>query len=244
MSRVLLVRRLGRLAYLPAMTLMEEVVRRRTAGEIPDTLLVLEHEPVITCPPRSPSELLLADPQTLRQSGIEVHPTSRGGLITYHGPGQLVAYPVLDLRPDRCDLHRYLRDLEEVILRVLARLGIQGTRRPGLTGVWVGTEKVAALGVRVSRWITSHGLALNVGMDLTGFDSIIPCGLRGAGVTSCCRLAGRPMEVDEVASLLVPILGQVFERVPQEEDPLPTRQIGPLEAAKNPGPPKAASEDP
>lgn len=243
MSRVILVQRLGRVAYPAAMAWMEELVRRRRAGGIPDVLLLAEHEPVITCPPRSPSELLLADPETLRMRGIEVHPTSRGGLITYHGPGQLVAYPILDLRPDRCDLHRYLRDLEEVILRVLARLGIQGTRRPGLTGVWVGTEKVAALGVRVSRWITSHGLALNVGTDLTGFETIIPCGLRAAGVTSCSRLIGRPVEVDEVASILVPILGQVFEREPREGEPLPAGQDRPHGAAGNPGPLAAASED-
>ena len=210
------VRFLGRVAYPPAMELMADLVARRQAGTAPDTLLLLEHEPVVTRPARTPEDLLLVPEAELRDRGVEVQPTRRGGLITYHGPGQLVAYPILDLRPDRCDLHRYMRDLEQVVLEVLAEFGLSGHRQEGRTGVWVGRSKVAALGVRVSRWVTSHGLALNVGEDLSGFEVIVPCGIRDGDVTSLSRLLGRPVGVAEAARRLVPSFCRVFDREPFE----------------------------
>lgn len=208
MTRLLRVRRLPGLApYGPTMELMEDLVRQRQEGALPDVLLLLEHEPVITRPARTPGELLLASPDQ-----VEIHETRRGGLITWHGPGQLVAYPILDLKPDRCDLHRYLRDLEEVLILTLRDFGVRGERVPGRTGVWVGSSKVGALGVRASRWVTSHGLALNVGDDLSGFQAIVPCGIRDAGITSLSRLLGRPVQVDEAAERLVPHFCHVFAR--------------------------------
>ena len=142
--------------------------------------------------------------------------TGRGGDITYHGPGQIVGYPILDLNPDRRDVHRYVRDLEEVVIRTVAGFGIAATRVAGLTGAWVGAEKLAAIGVRISRWITSHGFALNVTTDLTHFDLIIPCGIADRGVTSMARL-GSTASPRDVEDRLIDQLCQVFERQPVRE---------------------------
>lgn len=198
--------------YGPTMELMQDLVQRRQEGTIPDTLLLLEHAPVITRPRRTPDDLLLYKPP-----GTEVHETGRGGLITWHGPGQLVAYPILELEPERRDLHRYLRDLEQVLLDTLQDFGIRAERVDTRTGVWVDSSKVAALGVRASRWVTSHGLALNVGEDLSGFEAIVPCGIRDAGITSLSRLLGRPVGVDEAAGRLVPHFCRVFGRTLENE---------------------------
>src|SRR5206468_11309408 len=141
---------------------------------------------------------ILATPYALAARGVEVHETGRGGDITYHGPGQIVGYPIVDLRPDRCDVHRYVRDLEEVLIRTVAEFGVTAHRVDGLTGVWVGQEKLAAIGVRISRWITSHGFALNVNTDLGYFNLIIPCGIADRGVTSLGRLLRGPVELPEV----------------------------------------------
>jgi len=142
--------------------------------------------------------------------GIEVHEAGRGGDITYHGPGQIVGYPILDLKPDRCDVHRYVRDLEDVLIRTVADYGIDAGRVEGLTGVWVGREKLAAIGVRISRWITSHGFALNVSTNLDYFSLIIPCGIPDRGVTSLERLLGRPIDSLEVQERLAGHLSSVF----------------------------------
>ena len=176
------------------------LVEDRRAGRIDDTILLLEHPHVLTLGVRGDggrSHILVTD-AALAERGIDVHETGRGGDITYHGPGQLVGYPIIDLKPDRCDVHRYVRDLEEVLIRTAASYGIEAGRVDGLTGVWVGRDKLAAIGVRIARWITSHGFALNVATNLDYFGLIVPCGIPDRGVTSLSRLLGRPVDLGEV----------------------------------------------
>lgn len=213
--RPLEVENLGRVPYAQALTLQEELVRRRRADEIPDRLLLLEHPHVITLGTSAHTENVLLDEAQRLLLGIDMFETRRGGDVTYHGPGQLVGYPILDLKPDRCDLHRYVRDLEDVLIRSLSDFGIAAVREPKLTGVWVGGEKVAAIGVRVSSgWITSHGFALNVETDLDFFGSIVPCGIRDHGVTSIRRLAGPEVTMEEVRARVALRFAEVFERAP------------------------------
>jgi lipoyl(octanoyl) transferase len=213
-GRTLKVRRLGRVAYADGLALQSELVAARRAGEVGDTLLLLEHPHVITLGSSGDTRNILLDEAERRLMGIELFETGRGGDVTYHGPGQLVGYPILDLKPDRQDLHRYVRDLEAVLIGMLAGYGIEAGRAPGLTGVWVAGEKVAAIGVRVSSgWITSHGFALNVNTDLRFFDAIVPCGIRERGVTSMQRLLGRELELGEVGDRVAEALGSVFGRV-------------------------------
>lgn len=213
--RDLEIRRLGRVPYAAALDLQRTLVAERQADRIPDQLLLLEHPPVVTLGVRAKGERrhVLATGDALAAMGIELHETGRGGDVTYHGPGQIVGYPILDLKPDRCDVHRYVRDLEEVIIRTVADFGIAASRSAGLTGVWVGTEKLAAIGVRISRWVTSHGFALNVKTDLRGFSLIVPCGIADRGVTSFEAL-GQAVERAPVEDRLVAHLSQVFDRVP------------------------------
>ena len=202
--RALEVRRLGRVDYTEALALQTHLVEERRAGRIGDTLLLLEHPPVITlgAKTRGRRANIVASAETLAREGVEVIEAGRGGDVTYHGPGQLVGYPILDLRPDRCDVHRYVRDLESALIEAVRTLGVSATRVPGLTGVWAGPAgreaKLAAIGVRISRWITSHGFALNVGTDLRHFDLIVPCGIVDRGVTSLERLLGRPVPMSDV----------------------------------------------
>jgi lipoyl(octanoyl) transferase len=210
-ERDLRVRWLGLLPYAEGLALQEELVRQRRAGEIDDTLLLLEHPHVITLGTGSHPENVLVGPEERERLGIELFATGRGGDVTYHGPGQLVGYPILDLKPDRCDLHRYLRDVEEVLIRVLGEYGLTGIRRPGMTGVWVGDRKLAAIGVRVSSgWITSHGFALNVTTDLGFFDAIVPCGITEYGVGSISGELGRAVEMREVEQSVVTHFLDVF----------------------------------
>jgi lipoyl(octanoyl) transferase len=209
--RALVVRRLGRVPYGEGLELQRRLVADRQAGRIPDQLLLLEHDPVFTLGRNARREnVLLAEP-ALKERGIELHETGRGGDVTYHGPGQLVGYPILDLGPDRRDVHRYVRDLEEVLIRTLADCGVLAGRIAGLTGAWVGDEKIGAIGVRIARWVTSHGFALNVSNDLSPFALIVPCGIRDRGVTSLERLLGRPVPLDEVMDRLVRHFAAVFE---------------------------------
>lgn len=210
-ARALEVSRLDLVPYDRAAELQADLVRRRRAGEIPDQLLLLEHPHVITLGSASDANHVLLDEAERRLMGIELHESGRGGDVTYHGPGQLVGYPILDLKPDRQDLHRYIRDLEDVLIRALAGFDIPADRIPGLTGVWVDGEKIAAIGVRVSSgWITSHGFALNVATDLEFFGAIVPCGIRDHGVTSMERVLGRAVDPTEVQDRVVDGMCQVF----------------------------------
>ncbi len=202
----------GVLPYPAAVHLQSELVRARRGSEIPDQLVLLEHPHVITLGSRSDLSHVLVDAAERLTLGIDLVESGRGGNVTYHGPGQLVGYPILDLKPDRKDIHRYLRDLEEVLIRVARAHGVSAERVPGKTGVWTRDGKLGAIGVRVSSgWITSHGFALNVTTDLSYFDRIVPCGLEGGGVTSLERLLGRRVEISDVVDETAGAFGEVFD---------------------------------
>lgn len=208
------VRSLGVVPYGTALERQRKLVAARQAGEIADQLLLLEHPAVITVgvSGRGHRDHVLAAPAELRDRGIEVLDVPRGGDVTYHGPGQLVGYPIIDLKPDRCDVHRYVRDLEEVAIRTAASFGVVAGRVAGLTGVWVGNDKLAAIGVRLSRWVTSHGFALNVSGDLDQFRLIVPCGLRERGVTSLERLTGATPPRQELEAVAADAFAKIFDR--------------------------------
>jgi lipoyl(octanoyl) transferase len=210
--RRLEVRRLGRVPYAEGLALQKALVEERRAGRMGDVLLLLEHPHVITLGARADAgrSHVLATPERLAQLGVEVFETGRGGDVTYHGPGQLVGYPIFDLRPDRQDVHRYVRNLEEAMIGVTADFGIESGRIEGLTGAWVRAEKIGAIGVRVSRWITSHGFAYNVSTDLSFFQLIVPCGITDRGVTSLSRLLGREVPMREVEDRFVDHFCRVF----------------------------------
>jgi lipoyl(octanoyl) transferase len=205
---------LGLVEYGAAWELQRRIVAARKAGAVPDVLLLCRHPHVITLGRNGKLANLRASDHVLRQMGVTFFETDRGGDITYHGPGQLVGYPILDLKPDRCDVHRYVRDLEEVLIRTAGDYGMTAQRIEGLTGVWIGEEKLAAIGVRIARWVTSHGFALNVTTDLEYFNLIVPCGIVGRGVTSLERLVGGPVNRHEVEARLIAHFCDVFERTP------------------------------
>jgi lipoyl(octanoyl) transferase len=217
-TRELHIRRLGLVPYEEALQLQKSLVEERKAGRIPDQLLLLQHPPVITLgvKARSDRSHVLATDSELESQGVGFFETGRGGDVTYHGPGQLVGYPILDLKPDRCDVHQYVRDLEEVLINVAAGFGVSAGRVAGLTGVWVGQEKLAAIGVRISRWITSHGFAFNVAPNLDHFQLIVPCGIADRGVTSLERLLGRDIPVGSAEDAAVQAMAGVFDRIPVE----------------------------
>jgi lipoyl(octanoyl) transferase len=214
--RSFVVRRLGKVDYREGLALQQQLVDERRAGAIGDTLLLLEHPPVITLGARNrvSASHIIASPEELVREGVSVHETGRGGDVTYHGPGQLVGYPIFDLRPDRCDVHQYVRDLEEALIQALARFDVRGSRVAGLSGVWTGEagreEKIAAIGIRISRWITSHGFALNVSTDLRHFNLIVPCGLTDRGVTSLEHLLGHRVDINSVMDAVVDSFRSVF----------------------------------
>jgi lipoyl(octanoyl) transferase len=211
-SRTLEVRRLGLVPYGEALDLQKALVEERRAGRVPDLLILLQHPPVITLGVRRDSRShVTASEQLLAMHGVEVHEAGRGGDVTYHGPGQIVGYPILDLRPDRCDVHRYVRDLEEVMIRVCADYGIAAHRVDGLSGAWVGTDKIGAVGVRISRWITSHGFAFNVNTRLEDFQLIVPCGIADRGVTSLGKLVGEVLSLEEVEDGFTRRFAEVFD---------------------------------
>ena len=202
---------LGTVPYANALALQHQLVAEQKEGKGQDSLLLLEHPPVFTLGRSGKEEHILASREFLDEIGIEVHRVERGGDVTYHGPGQLVGYPIIDLRPDRCDIHRYVRDLEEVMIATAAAFGVRAGRVEGLTGAWVGQDKLAAIGVRISRWITSHGFALNLTTDLAYFGHIVPCGLTRP-VTSMEKLLGAAPDRQAVQASLVRRFGQIFER--------------------------------
>jgi lipoyl(octanoyl) transferase len=201
---------LGLVDYAAALELQRERVAQRKAGTIPDTLLLLEHPHVYTLGRNARQENMLVSAEWLASRGARVFQTDRGGDVTYHGPGQLVGYPILDLTQHRRDISWYMRSLEEVFIRTARDYGVEAERLPGAAGVWVGNDKLAAMGVHLSRWVTSHGFALNVNTDLRYFEWIVPCGLHGKGVTSLAKLLGRAVEMEEVAARVVEHFGAVF----------------------------------
>lgn len=206
---------LGRIGYAAALRLQEEAaIAAAEKGE--ESLLLLEHEPVFTLGRNASAADILLSAEERVSRGIEVFEADRGGKITYHGPGQLVGYPILNLDPDRRDVKAYVTDLEEVLIRALADFGIAAERSPRkdrVTSVWVGNDKIAAIGVHISRWITTHGFALNVTDEpLAGFLGIVPCGITDGGVTSIERVSGKAPPMAEAAAAIVARFGEVFDR--------------------------------
>ncbi len=194
---------------------------KRIAGEITDTVLLLEHPPVLTMGRSAKNQHVLAPPEVLEARGISVHDVGRGGDVTYHGPGQLVAYPIIDLKPDRRDVRKYMWSLEETMIRTCADFGLAATRVEGLNGAWIGGRKVGAVGVRISRWVTMHGLALNVNSDLTHFELIVPCGIQDKAVTSVSAELGRTVGVADVLDPLARHFAGLYDTDVEWEDALP-----------------------
>jgi lipoyl(octanoyl) transferase len=200
----------------------------RGQGQVPDVLLLLEHSPVVTLGRGAKPQNVVASPEVLARAGVSVVETNRGGDVTYHGPGQVVGYPIFQLEGARQDVRRYVRDLEEAMIRTCARFGVQAGRIPNWTGVWVGegasARKIGAIGVHLTRWRTSHGFALNVNTELSGFELIVPCGIREAGVTSLKKELGHPVDMREVEAVLAQTMGELFD-APLQPPPPPVRTV-------------------
>jgi lipoyl(octanoyl) transferase len=213
------IHRLHTVTYENGMRLQEKLVEMRQREEIDDQLLLLEHPPVITLGRGGDQTNLLATPPELASYGVRFYETTRGGDITYHGPGQIVGYPILHLGENNRDVRKYVSAIEEVLIRTVAEYGIAAARVEGRRGIWVGNDKIAAIGVRIARWVTSHGWALNVNTNLDHFRLITPCGLHGTGVTSIERETGRPVPLEEVREVLAANFAEVFDRelVPRAE---------------------------
>jgi len=205
-NTVLDIIRLGRKAYDEVWDRQKKLVDERRLGTVPDTLIIVEHDPVYTLGKNSNENHLLRS----RDTNIPVYQIERGGDVTFHGPGQLVGYPILDLRDHCQSVSWYMRTLEEVLIQTLGQFCIEARRRVGLTGVWVGEEKIAALGVRLSRWVSMHGFALNVNTDINFFDGIIPCGIFEYDVTSMTRVLGKEVSMVEVEETIITIFRTLF----------------------------------
>ena len=221
----------GVVGYEEGLRLQHERVAARKAGAVTDTLLLLEHPPVYTLGRNANRENILFSPERLRRLGAKVFETDRGGDVTFHGPGQLVGYPILDLTRHKRDLAWYMHSLEEVFIRVAREFGIQAGRIAGARGVWVGNDKLVAMGVHVSRWITSHGFAFNINTDLQFFDWIVPCGLRDKGVTSLRKLLDRPVSMDVAIEHVIRHFGTVFGmemKRPEQQATRPDQQTSPV----------------
>jgi len=207
------VRRLGLVSYADGLELQRGLVEDRKAGRIADTLLLLQHPHVLTIGVKKDGrQHILAAPERLAARGVEVFETGRGGDVTYHGPGQLVGYPIIDLNPDRRDVHRYVRDLEAVMIGVCGDYGLAAERVKGMSGAWLGDAKIGAIGVRISRWVTSHGFAFNVTTDLDFFNLIVPCGIADRGVTSLAVQLGRAVPLPEVEDAFIRHFSAVFAK--------------------------------
>ena len=213
--------RLGSVDYEEAHRVQKELQAKRIAGEIDDTVLLLEHPPVFTLGRSAKDQHLLAPTEMLEARGFSVHEVGRGGDVTYHGPGQLVAYPIIDLKPDRKDVRKYVWSLEETMIRTCADFGVDATRVPGLNGAWIDDRKIGAVGVRISRWVTMHGLALNASTDLSHFDLIVPCGIQDKAVTSLSAETGREISVDDVVEPLALHFAGLYDSEAQWRDVLP-----------------------
>ncbi len=213
--------RLGTVDYAAAHRLQKELQTKRIAGEVPDTVLLLEHPPVLTMGRSAKEQHIIAQPEVLEARGISVHEVGRGGDVTYHGPGQLVAYPIIDLKPDRRDVRKYMWSLEETMLRTCKDFGLSATRIEGLNGAWIGDRKVGAVGVRISRWVTMHGLALNANSDLSHYDLIVPCGIQDKAVTSISAELGRTIGVPDVADPLARHFAELYDAEVEWRDALP-----------------------
>jgi lipoyl(octanoyl) transferase len=210
---------LGTMEYRECVDLQQRVLEKVSAGVLDPTLLLVEHDPVLTLGASFHAENLILSKEQYASRGIAVYPTDRGGDVTYHGPNQLVAYPIFDVARLGKDLHRWLRDIEEVVMRTVAEFGIEGYRFPPNTGVWVNERKIAAIGIKIRRWVSMHGLALNCNNDLSPFELIVPCGIKTHGVTSISRELGREVTVSEVAPKLVEAFAAKFEIEWSEVDP-------------------------
>jgi lipoate-protein ligase B len=223
--------RLGLRDYGEVLELQRRLARARMAGAVPDLLLLVEHPPVITWGRGTRPEHLLATPEDLRRRGVGLFEVERGGDVTYHGPGQLVGYPILDLHGHELDVHRHLRRLERVLVRALATLGVEAGVLPGRSGVWIGNRKVASVGVHVARWVTWHGFALNVCTDLRAFDLIVPCGLHGVRMTSLAAELGRAVRVAEVEPPVMTAFAEVFHVALRPWDGAEARRFEPVAPA-------------
>jgi lipoyl(octanoyl) transferase len=215
-NRELWIERLGVMDYARALDFQRAVAKARIAAEIPeDVLLLLEHPPVVTLGRSSKEAHLLASPALLAARGVELYEVERGGDVTFHGPGQLVGYPIIDLTRHRKDLHWYLRQVEESLIVALAAFGIAAERNPGLTGVWTQGRKIASIGVHARDWVTWHGFALNVSTDLSYFDLMVPCGIQAVTMTSIEKEIARDVPMEEVEEEVVKAFGAVFDLTPK-----------------------------
>ena len=216
-ERELWVVRLGRIGYEECLELQREVARQRITGAIPqDVLLLVEHPPVVTLGRSSKQKNLISSPDFLRSRGVELFEVERGGDVTFHGPGQLVGYPIFDLKRHKQDLHWYLRSVEEAIIRIIGEYGIPGERSTGYTGVWTRGRKIASIGVHARDWVTWHGFALNATTDLSYFDLIVPCGIVGVEMTSISKETESGPAIDEISDVAAREFAAVFDLVPVE----------------------------
>jgi lipoyl(octanoyl) transferase len=224
----LFVHHLGLVPYGTALDLQRDVARQRISGEIADdVLLLVEHPPVVTMGRSAKAQNLLASPDALKKRGVELFEVERGGDVTFHGPGQLVGYPIIDLKRHKQDLHWYLRQVEEALIVALGELGIAAERNPGLTGVWTGGRKIASIGVHARDWVTWHGFALNVTTDLSYFDVMVPCGIESVTMTSvAAELGDKAPSMAEVEDAVIQAFGGIFDLVPRDVAAVPATPPG------------------
>jgi lipoyl(octanoyl) transferase len=209
--KICIAKKYGIVPYSQALEIQKQLVEKIQNGEANDTLLLLEHNPVITIGKNGNEDNLLVNKESLQKSGIEIARIDRGGDITIHSPGQLIGYPIINLQRYKSSVKWYVNRIEELLIRTLAHYEISANRMDGLTGVWVGQNKISAIGTRISRWVTSHGFALNVNNNLDYFNLIIPCGIKDKGITSISKILGKDMDIEDVKNIVIKEFGKVFE---------------------------------